>query len=102
MSARRRPIVLADEAQDDLHSIALNGLLNWGEEQADRYHAATAEMLNSLARFPELGRRENDLAHGVRVIGIGHHRILYRVDADAIRVLRILHERMNAPSLFDE
>ena len=48
MSARRRPIVLADEAQDDPHSIALYALLNWGEEQALRYHAAIAEMLNSL------------------------------------------------------
>ena len=59
-------------------------------------------MLNSLARFPELGRSEDDIARGVRVISVGHHRILYRDDADAIRVLRILHERMNATSLFDE
>lgn len=96
MSVPKRPVVVTDEARDDMRSVALYGLLNWGDEQAERYHASIAAMLDSLARFPKLGRRAADVTGNVRVAGVGHRRILYRVEADSILVLRVLHERMEA------
>jgi len=102
MSAPRLPVALAHEARADLHSIALYGLLSWSDEEVERYHARIADALDSLARFPQLGRREDDLPGEVRSIGVGQHRVLYRVDADAIRVLRLLHERMEATIQIDD
>ena len=96
MSARRPPIVLTDEAQDDLLSIALYGVLNWGEEQADRYHAGIADALELVRHFPRIGREVSGFGAGVRTIGYGQHRILYRPELDTILVLRVLHERMDA------
>jgi len=100
MSARRLPVVLAEEARDDLESIALHGLLHWGEEQAERYRTPIDDVLDSLAWFPLLGQREGEVAGDVRSIAVGHHVILYRVQPDAVVVLRVLHERMdNGPQL---
>jgi plasmid stabilization system protein ParE len=68
MSARKptRPaIVLTDEAQDDLLNISLYGMLTWGEEQADRYHAGIADALESVRRFPRVGREVSGFGTGV-------------------------------------
>lgn len=97
MSAHRLTIILTDEAQDDLNSIALYGLLNWGTAQTERYHLRIADVLDPLARFPQMGQPTEDVAADVWSFGIGHHRIFYRVEPSILRVLRFLHERMNGP-----
>jgi toxin ParE1/3/4 len=101
MSARKLPVILTDEARDDLRSIALYGLTTWGERQATRYHAEIEKVLASLSRFPRMGRRKDELPGDIRTIGVGHHRILDRVDADAITVLRVLHARMDETHYLD-
>jgi len=94
-------VVLADEARDDLRSIALDGVLNWGEDEAAKYHARIADVFESLARFPALGRRSDDLAGDVRSIAVGNHRIFYRVEADVVLDLRVMHQRMDpSPWIF--
>jgi toxin ParE1/3/4 len=95
MSAPRVLVVLTDEARDDLQSIALYGVLNWGEDEAAKYHARIADVLESLARFPALGRRATDVAGEVRSVAVGNHRIFYRVETDAVLVLRVMHQRMD-------
>jgi len=44
-----------------------------------------------------MGTLHVDLASETRSIGVEHHRVYYRVEADRILVMRILHERMNEP-----
>jgi toxin ParE1/3/4 len=101
MSSRKLPVILTDEARDDFESIALYGLLTWGEKHAESYHAQIADVLDNLATFPRMGRLNEDLASEIRSIGVGHHRILYRVEEHAVHVLRILHERMDATQYID-
>jgi len=97
MSSPDRPVVLTDEAQRDLRGIAARGRDDWGVEAAARHHAAILRQLELLGSFPLLGRIADDLAGGVREIGVPPHRAYYRVETDVISVLRILHERMDAP-----
>ena len=96
MSAPRRAVVLTDRAEADLESIALYGLAQWDEDQSRRSIAAIIDTMDNLARFPSMGRREEDIAAELRSIAIADHRILYRLEADAVRVLRIVHQRMDA------
>lgn len=95
MSARRLPVALSPEAWDDLDDIAAYGLLTWGEAQRDRYLATLDQALLSLGDNPRLGRARNDLRQGYRSLVAGQHVISYELTADAIRVVRILHNRMD-------
>ena len=97
MSAPDRSIIFSREAENDLEAIGRYGYETWGEAQVNRYNARILEMLQSLLIFPRMGAVHGDLAPQVRSIGVGHHRILYRVEAARIIVVRILHERMDEP-----
>jgi len=43
---------------------------------------------------PKLGRANDELGKGVRRLLQGSHIIFYRLDADAVFILRILHKSM--------
>lgn len=94
MSARKLPVALSPEAWDDLDDIAAYGLLTWGEAQRDRYLATRA--LLPRGENPRLGRARNDLRQGYRSLVASQHSVVYEITADAIRVVRILHNRMDS------
>ena len=68
MSSRRLPVVLTVEAED---------------------------VLDSLALFPEMGRRDHRLSGNARTISVGSHVIVYRGEDDTVHILRIVHGRMD-------
>ncbi len=101
MSSPERPVILTVEAREDYHDLTLYGLHIWGTSVAERYHADIARVLDSLGRFPRMGRRKEGLTDEIRTIAVGQHVIYYRIDPDAVRVLRILHSRMDATHHLD-
>ncbi|MBR7621491.1 type II toxin-antitoxin system RelE/ParE family toxin [Phenylobacterium sp. 20VBR1] len=44
-----------------------------------------------LAEFPEMAPLREDLLPGVRAWAVGDYLIFYRVEPDAVEILRILH-----------
>jgi toxin ParE1/3/4 len=86
---------LSPEAWDDLEDIAAYGLLSWGEAQPDRYLAGIDRALLLLGENPHLGRARDDLRQGYRNLLAGQHAIIYEITADAIQIVRILHNRMD-------
>jgi toxin ParE1/3/4 len=44
-----------------------------------------------LAQFPEMAPLREELLPGVRAWAVGEYLIFYRVDPDAVEILRILH-----------
>jgi toxin ParE1/3/4 len=98
---RKLDVILTTEARDDLRDIALYGVLTRGEESAERYQEAIDRALDRLSSFPALGRLKEGLPGEVRSVGIGQHSILYRVEHGAIRILRVLHQRMDAARHLD-
>lgn len=56
--------------------------------------------MRRLGDWPELGRPRPELRAGLRSLSIGNYLIFYRVRADAVEVLRVLHGRRDVDALF--
>jgi plasmid stabilization system protein ParE len=52
--------------------------------------------MRGLGVFPELGRPRHDVGPGCRSLPVGQHVIWYRIEKGTVRILRILHARMDA------
>jgi toxin ParE1/3/4 len=78
-----------------MQSIRLYGLSHWGMSQTDAYLARLANGLSRLTDHPQIGKRRDDLALGVRTWLVGRHVIYYQAAADQISIIRILHERVD-------
>jgi toxin ParE1/3/4 len=48
-----------------------------------------------LAAFPHSGAPRDDIAAGIRHIVVGEYLTFYRVDPEAVEILRVLHGRRN-------
>jgi toxin ParE1/3/4 len=102
MSARRLTVVLASEASEDLRSVFLHTERQWGRAQVNAYRAALNKAFASLGTNPAIGRARDDLAPGVRALVVRHHSILDRIEADVVRVLRVVHVRRDASRLLSQ
>lgn len=65
------------------------------ENAADKIARMIIDRVRQLALNPYLGPRREDIAPGVRHLTSGSYLILYRVHADQIEILRILHGSRN-------
>ncbi len=86
-------IRLTGRASVDLEDIYSYTENRWGRDQADRYEAAIFAGLALLEQNPSLGRRISETAPERRILRIEKHCALYRVEADRVLVLRIVHIR---------
>ena len=85
------PVDLQPEAVVDLQNIYFF-IFAHDERAADRIVAnLQALATDRLSRFPQLGRPRPDLGTDVRALSSRPYLIIYRVEDDAIRVLRVLH-----------
>ena len=82
-------------AETDLIEIWVYTYERWGEEQAEGYLAQLEEGINQLRRFPEQGRRRDDVRKGYRSLRIHRHTVYYTVTASSIQIIRVLHEKMD-------
>ncbi|HUG63455.1 MAG TPA: type II toxin-antitoxin system RelE/ParE family toxin [Methylomirabilota bacterium] len=96
MSGPRFTVTLSPEAERDYDELLLYGLLNWGEQQMLRYQESLDRAIEHLGDFPEIGPQRDDLCARCRLLPVEHHALYYRIEADAIQVVRILHERADA------
>ena len=89
--------VLSPQAADDLESIFEYTLVQWGEEQFERYRRSLTRALEAVGEDPMLpgSRAREDLMPGCRFYRVEHHYIAYRKGKGVVEVGRILHERMN-------
>jgi toxin ParE1/3/4 len=97
-----RKLRLSPLAEEDLHEILQHTADLWGERQQLIYGKAIAAALETLKSFPEIGKRREDLRAGLRGYIVKEHVILYRVEPDRIRVLRIVSTRYHGLVRFDE
>ena len=102
MSARSRQLILAPGAKRDFRDILMFTERRWGKEQRSRYKAKLDHGLRDLVRFPGRGPSRDDVSPGLRGLPVEAHVIYYRVDEQAINVVRILHGAMDASELLGE
>lgn len=100
MAAKRAEYRLTPEAERDLECIWLYSLDLWGLSQANRYIDDIADAFEQLCQQPELGPACDHIRSGYHRLRVGRHIIFFRIADRGITIVRVLHERMDAPRHF--
>ena len=95
MSAHRRRVISSPRAELDHEDIVVSGEQRWGEEQAVAYSYLIDAAVVRLGSFPEIGNPRDDVFPGCRSVPVGQHIVYYRIMGETVRIVRILHRRMN-------
>jgi toxin ParE1/3/4 len=90
--------VLSPRAETDLGEIWDYTTDRWGLDQAEMYTRGIWQCIQAVAQRPAIGQDCSDIRTGYYKISCGSHVLFYRLTADGIDVVRILHERMNYDS----
>ena len=93
-------IVLGAEAERDFSNVIDWTTENFGPRQAERYADLVLAAIDAIAQDPcsARSRERSEIGKGYRTLHLsrpGRHFVLYRQgDADAIVIVRILHDSM--------
>jgi toxin ParE1/3/4 len=90
-----RRAALRPRARRDLEDIWDHTAKTWGPAQAEIYLRQIETSLATIAQEPMIGRACDEIRAGYRKFPAGSHIVFYRIDADTIDVVRILHQRMD-------
>jgi len=81
---------LSKRADKDLGNIAVYSIENFGIRQARLYRNGLFKTFDLICEFPMIGSDQNHIKKNVRRQVYESHSIYYRIDANAIFILRIL------------
>ncbi len=87
---------LSPRSKRDLDGIWDFSNERWGAKRANRYIDDIRIKMEKVAEKPELGRKCDDICPGYFGIPSGSHMIFYRRAGSGIRILRVLHQRMDS------
>ena len=90
-------LVLSPKAEQDIENILRYTGEQWGEKQIPIYQDKLTGALEAILANPASGHGSAELPETHRVYPVGSHVIVYRIQADVIGVIRILHKRMSLP-----
>lgn len=85
---------LTEAADRDLTDIYLYSYRQFGEQQADAYLISLEDCFSRLADMPGLGRAIDHVRSGYFRFEHERHVVFYVRMAGGIRIVRVLHERM--------
>lgn len=85
---------LSPAAKSDISNIWRYTAENWSVEQADACYDGIADALDDIAKGYTIGMPV-DVRHGVQKYLLMSHVIYFRTSANAIEVLRVLHQSMD-------
>ena len=87
---------LTRQALEDLREIGRYTQEQWGRGQRRYYLALLDRCFHALAENPQPGQRCDEIRSGYRTFPSGQHLVFYCEQATGgIKVIRILHERMD-------
>lgn len=84
---------ITEEAKADLQRIYRRGVLEFGEEQADRYFNALFECFDELAGQPYQYQAVDEIRSGYRRSVCGVDSIYYRIVGNTVEIMRILGQQ---------
>ena len=88
---------LAPTAERELEEIWRYTSQHWGFNQAHRYVDILTAAFETLAQSPLSAPPCDQVRTGYRRYGTGRHMIYFRIAERGIIIVRILHDRMDAP-----
>ena len=95
MSSRKTRLKLSPAAQSDFTSILRYTGERWESAQLLAYRDKLHDALTRLGGNPGLGHSSADLPATHSLYFVGSHVIVYRMRAEVVEVVRILHQRMS-------
>jgi toxin ParE1/3/4 len=87
---------LSPKARDDMESVWLYTLSQWGQEQTEKYIDDLVAALDLLMTSPRLGKRCDNIRAGYRKHPTLRHVIYYREASYSIEIIRVLHDHQLA------
>jgi toxin ParE1/3/4 len=91
-----RELEFATPALHDLEKIKIESEAIWGLAQRQRYMADLELRVGRLRERPETGPPAKDRPDLRRLI-VGQHAVFYEFDEARVGIIRVLHQRMDAP-----
>jgi toxin ParE1/3/4 len=91
-------LVLAAAAKEDLASVASYTEREWGRDQKQRYMGALLRKMIQIRSRRGMGRGRAELGAGMRSISCGKHIVFFEETDTEIRIVRVLHARMDVHS----
>ncbi len=88
---------LSPAAEADLETIWLYTQKQWGIAQADHYIDILTASFTALSIAPKTAPACDDIRPRYRRKWVEHHVIYFQTTDYGIAIIRILHERMDAP-----
>ncbi|EHD20215.1 plasmid stabilization system [Brenneria sp. EniD312] len=82
-------------AQEDMESIYLYGLLNFGEEAAERYLSKLENTFSTIAQY-RVGTERHEIGRGIYSLPVSSHVIFFLYEVDTVIIVRILHQSQDA------
>jgi toxin ParE1/3/4 len=101
MGVHKDRLTWSADAEDDMLSIWRYGADEWSPAAADDHLREINSSCERLLTTSELGKARDELLAGVRSILVRPHVVFYRVSANAIEILRILHQREDIEIVFN-
>ncbi|MEA2595856.1 MAG: toxin ParE1/3/4 [Thermomicrobiales bacterium] len=86
------------EARKDLRAILRYTRKVWGERQRDIYARLLTSAIEELTRYLFIGEERDDIPAEMRAKPVKQHVIFYRVDDQAVTIIRLLHAKMDTAS----
>lgn len=94
-----RDYELTEDADRDVFEISVYIARN-NYAAAERFLDTLYEKFQLLADSPTIGRRREELAHGLRSFPTGSYAIYYRETERGIHVVRVLHGARDLDAIF--
>lgn len=89
---------LSNDAKLDLARIYWHGIEVFGERQANRYYNALSQRFNDIAEAPYSFPAVDHIREGYRRSVCGVNSIYYRINQNAVEIMRILGRQNNLGS----
>jgi len=88
-------LVIAPVAKNDLKEIYQYGLRQWGQSQSESYLSTIKKQFWLLIQQPFMGTERSELLPDIRSLPIESHTLFYRVIANRVEIIRLLHCRQD-------
>ena len=77
-------------------------MTSFGMDQAVSYLNDLEQVFIQLSEMPAMGKERAELKEGLRSITHQSHVVFYHPTNESVRIVRVLHARMDIPNRFEE
>tara|TARA_X000000950_G_C13745516_1_gene590365 strand:+ start:447 stop:746 length:300 start_codon:yes stop_codon:yes gene_type:complete len=88
-------LVIAPAAKNDLKDIYQYGLRQWGQSKSESYLSTIKKQFWLLTQQPLMGTERPELLPDTRSLPIESQTLVYRVTANRVEIIRVLHGRQD-------